>query len=107
MITIVSPSIRVNSSTLKAIEILRDAIFSFRDTPLLLWARLKVLMIKKELEKDPTLANEIWLDIELETGEYFLSEKKKTAKKWEDKMEKHAEKTAENKRKREAAFIPH
>ncbi|KAM7258357.1 hypothetical protein ACFE04_014098 [Oxalis oulophora] len=103
---------------------------------------VKVLMIKKELEKDPTLANENWdrflpkfkkknvkqkkakvtekkpytpfppsqqprkLDIELETGEYFLSEKKKTAKKWEDKMEKQAEKTAENKRKREAAFIP-
>jgi ribosomal RNA assembly protein len=103
---------------------------------------IKVLMIKKELEKDPTLATENWdrflpkfkkknvkqkkvkvtekkpytpfppsqqprkMDVELETGEYFLSEKKKTAKKWEDKMEKQAEKTAENKRKRQAAFIP-
>ncbi|KAM7258112.1 hypothetical protein ACFE04_013853 [Oxalis oulophora] len=96
---------------------------------------IKVLMIKKDLEKDPALANENWdrflpkfkmsihpinlasyclygtfililLDIELETGEYFLSEKKKTAKKWEDKMEKQAEKTAESQRKREVAFIP-
>ncbi|XP_071722687.1 KRR1 small subunit processome component-like [Rutidosis leptorrhynchoides] len=103
---------------------------------------VKVLMIKKELEKDPTLATENWdrflpkfkkknvkqkkvkvsekkpytpfppaqqprkMDVELETGEYFMSEKKKSAKKWEDRMAKQAEKTAENKRKREAAFVP-
>lgn len=46
------------------------------------------------------------IDIQLETGEYFLNEKKKSAKKWQDKQEKQAEKTAENKRKREAAFVP-
>lgn len=46
------------------------------------------------------------VDIELETGEYFLSDKKKSAKKWQEKQEKQAQKTAENKRKREEAFIP-
>jgi len=42
----------------------------------------------------------------LETGEYFLSSKSKSAKEWQKKQEKQAEKTAENKRKRAAAFIP-
>ena len=46
------------------------------------------------------------IDIQLETGEYFLSDKTKSAKKWQEKQEKQAEKTAENKRKREAAFMP-
>lgn len=45
-------------------------------------------------------------DIQLETGEYFLSDKKKQAKKWHEKQEKQLEKTAENKRKRDAAFVP-
>ncbi|XP_024020642.1 KRR1 small subunit processome component [Morus notabilis] len=103
---------------------------------------IKILMMKKELEKDPALANENWdrflpkfkkknvkqkkvkskekkpytpfpppqqpskIDIQLETGEYFLSDKTKSAKKWQEKQEKQAEKTAENKRKREAAFVP-
>ncbi|XP_031267297.1 KRR1 small subunit processome component homolog [Pistacia vera] len=103
---------------------------------------IKILMMKKELEKDPTLANETWdrflpkfkkknvkqkkvkskekkpytpfppppqpskVDKLLESGEYFLSERKKESKKWQEKQEKQAEKTAENKRKREAAFIP-
>ncbi|KAL2316955.1 hypothetical protein Fmac_030831 [Flemingia macrophylla] len=103
---------------------------------------IKVLMMKKELEKDPALAQENWdrflpkfkkknvkqkkvntkqkkpytpfpppqqpskVDIQLETGEYFLSNKKKSAKIWQEKQEKQAEKTAENKRKREEAFIP-
>lgn len=44
--------------------------------------------------------------MQLESGEYFLSDKKKQAKKWEDKQEKQAEKTAESKRRREEAFIP-
>lgn len=34
-----------------------------------------------------------------------MNEKTKSAKKWQEKQEKQAEKTAENKRKREAAFI--
>ncbi|XP_031384130.1 KRR1 small subunit processome component homolog isoform X2 [Punica granatum] len=103
---------------------------------------IKVLMIKKELEKDPALANENWdrflpkfkkktakrkkvkskekktytpfppppqpskIDLQLESGEYFLTNKKKLEKKWLEKQEKQAEKTAENKRKREAAFLP-
>jgi len=46
------------------------------------------------------------IDIQLETGEYFLSNKRKSAKIWQEKQEKQAEKTAENKRKREEAFIP-
>lgn len=102
---------------------------------------IKVLMMKKELEKDPALAHENWdrflpkfkkknvqqkkvmtkekkeytpfpppqqpskIDEQLASGEYFMSQKKKTTKKWQDKQEKQAQKTAENKRKREAAFI--
>lgn len=103
---------------------------------------IKILLMKRELAKNPALANENWdrflpkfkkknvqqkkvkakekkpytpfpppqppskMDLELESGEYFLSEKKKSEKKWHEKMEKQAEKTAENKRKREAAFVP-
>ncbi|KAL5572540.1 hypothetical protein UlMin_022137 [Ulmus minor] len=103
---------------------------------------IKILMMKKELEKNPELASESWdrflpkfkkknvkqkkvkskekkpytpfpppqqpskVDIQLETGEYFLSDKTKSAKKWQEKQEKQAQKTAEHKRKREAAFIP-
>jgi ribosomal RNA assembly protein len=46
------------------------------------------------------------IDEQLESGEYFMSQNKKSAKKWQEKLSKQAEKTAENKRKREAAFIP-
>ncbi|KAK6928838.1 Krr1, KH1 domain [Dillenia turbinata] len=96
---------------------------------------IKTLMLKKELEKDPSLATENWdrknvkqkkvkskekkeytpfpppqqpskVDLQLESGEYFLSDKKKFAKKWQEKQERQAEKAAENKRKREAAFVP-
>ncbi|KAJ7954528.1 KRR1 small subunit processome component [Quillaja saponaria] len=103
---------------------------------------IKILMMRKELAKDPTLASENWdrflpkfkkknvkqkkvkskekkpytpfpppqppskIDMQLETGEYFLSDKKKSAKKWQEKQDKQAEKTADNKRKREAAFVP-
>ncbi|PNX93294.1 KRR1 small subunit processome component [Trifolium pratense] len=96
---------------------------------------IKILMMKKELEKDPALAQESWdrknvkqkkvsakqkkpytpfpppqqpskVDIQLETGEYFMSDKKKSAKKWQERQEKQAEKTAANKRKRDESFIP-
>ncbi|KAL6975082.1 Ribosomal RNA assembly protein mis3 [Sarracenia purpurea var. burkii] len=103
---------------------------------------IKILMLKKELAKDPALADENWdrflpkfkkknvkqkkvkskekkeytpfpppqqpskIDLQLESGEYFLSDKKKSAKKWQEKQEKQTEKTAESKRKREEAFIP-
>ncbi|KNA07686.1 hypothetical protein SOVF_169610 [Spinacia oleracea] len=103
---------------------------------------IKILMMKRELAKDPALASENWdrflpqfkkknvqkkkgkgkekkpytpfpppqqpskIDQQLETGEYFLSEEKKSAKMWQEKEVKQAEKTAENKRKRDAAFVP-
>ncbi|KAL3503730.1 hypothetical protein ACH5RR_038179 [Cinchona calisaya] len=103
---------------------------------------IKILMLKRELAKDPTLKEENWdrflptfkkknvkqkkvkskekkpytpfpppqqpskIDLQLESGEYFLSNEKKMTKKWQDKQEKQAEKTAENRRKREEAFIP-
>ncbi|XP_057441533.1 KRR1 small subunit processome component homolog [Lotus japonicus] len=103
---------------------------------------IKILMMKKELEKDPALAQENWdrflpkfkkknvkqkkvkakekkpytpfpppqplskEDEQLLTGEYFMSDKRKSAKKWQERQEKQAEKTAENKRKRDEAFIP-
>lgn len=102
---------------------------------------IKELMIKRELAKDPELAEENWdrflpkfkkrnvkqkklkkkekkpytpfpppqqpskIDLQLESGEYFLSDQRKAAKKWHEKQEKQAEKTTENKRKREDAFI--
>ncbi|OEL32654.1 KRR1 small subunit processome component-like protein [Dichanthelium oligosanthes] len=46
------------------------------------------------------------IDMQLETGEYFMSEKKKSEKKWQEKLEKQSGKAEENKRKREAAFVP-
>lgn len=103
---------------------------------------IKILMLKKELAKDPALANENWdrflptfkkknvqqkkpkskekkaytpfpppqppskIDLQLESGEYFLSDKKKSANKWQEKLEKQAEKTSQRKKEREAAFIP-
>ncbi|KAK6149507.1 hypothetical protein DH2020_017032 [Rehmannia glutinosa] len=46
------------------------------------------------------------IDLQLESGEYFLSDTKKQAKKWQEKQEKQAEKIAESKKKREEAFVP-
>ncbi|KAM0910341.1 hypothetical protein ACQ4PT_014234 [Festuca glaucescens] len=48
----------------------------------------------------------VQIDLELESGEYFMSDKKKSAKKWQDKLDKQSEKSEEKKRKREAAFVP-
>lgn len=103
---------------------------------------IKTLLMKRELAKNPALANENWdrflpkfkkknvkqkkvkskekkpytpfpppqqpskIDLQLESGEYFLSDKKKSDKKWQEKQVKQAEKIAENKRKRAAAFVP-
>lgn len=44
--------------------------------------------------------------MELETGEFFLSDQKKKEKKWREKQDKQAAKVAESKRKRDEAFIP-
>ncbi|XVF19349.1 hypothetical protein REPUB_Repub11eG0103000 [Reevesia pubescens] len=49
-----------NSSTLKALEILTGCYILVRETLSLLWVHLKILMMKKELEKDPALKDEIW-----------------------------------------------
>ncbi|GAQ90410.1 hypothetical protein KFL_006360020 [Klebsormidium nitens] len=104
---------------------------------------IKALMIKKELAKDPQLANESWdrflpkfkkknvkrkvpkekkekkdytpfpppqqpskVDLQLESGEYFLSKEAKAAKKRAAKDAQQAERTAASKRKREEAFVP-
>eukprot|EP00249_Psilotum_nudum_P007326 c20476_g1_i1 orf=718-1962(-) len=103
---------------------------------------IKTLMIKRELAKDPELANENWdrflpnfkkqnvkrqkakhiekkpytpfpppqlpskVDLQLESGEYFFSAERKAANKWQEKKDKQAEKAAENKKKRDAAFVP-
>ncbi|KAL3643156.1 ribosomal RNA assembly protein krr1 [Castilleja foliolosa] len=103
---------------------------------------IKILMMKRELAKDPALANENWdrflpqfkkknvkqkkvktkekksytpfpppqqpskVDEQLASGEYFLNDTKKQAKKWQEKQEKQAEKTAISKKKRDEAFVP-
>ncbi|KAH6777128.1 RNA-binding KH domain-containing protein [Perilla frutescens var. frutescens] len=103
---------------------------------------IKILMMKRELAKDPALANENWdrflptfkkknvkqkkyktkekkpytpfpppqqpskIDSQLESGEYFLSDKKKQAKKWQEKQEKQVAKVSESKKRREEAFVP-
>lgn len=56
--------------------------------------------------RDFTEITVLQIDLQLESGEYFLSDKKKSAKKWQERQVKQAEKTAENKRKRAAAFVP-
>ncbi|CAN4080249.1 unnamed protein product [Withania somnifera] len=103
---------------------------------------IKILMLKRELAKNPALASKNWdrflpqfkkknvkqkkvktkekkpympfpppqqpskIDQQLESGEYFLSDKKKLAKQWEEKQAKQAKKVAENKKKGEEAFVP-
>ncbi|KAK9049388.1 hypothetical protein SSX86_031644 [Deinandra increscens subsp. villosa] len=59
---------------------------------------------KKEYTPFPPPQPPSKIDMQLESGEYFLSDKKKSAKKWQERQEKQAEKNAENKRKREEAF---
>ncbi|KAI3496558.1 hypothetical protein L1887_38923 [Cichorium endivia] len=61
---------------------------------------------KKEYTPFPPPPQQSKIDIQLDSGEYFLSDKKKSAKKWQERQEKQAEKVAENKRKREEAFKP-
>jgi len=101
---------------------------------------IKALMIKRELEKDPSLANESWdrflpkfkkknvqrvakkkkeekpytpfppaqeprkVDKQLESGEYFLSNEAKQAKRQEERNEKQAEGSAASKAKRQQRF---
>ncbi|KAJ7542207.1 hypothetical protein O6H91_10G094400 [Diphasiastrum complanatum] len=46
------------------------------------------------------------IDLQLESGEYFLNAEKRAARKWDEKKEKQAEKAITNKQKRDAAFVP-
>eukprot|EP00878_Enallax_costatus_P017072 GHUV01017925.1.p1 GENE.GHUV01017925.1~~GHUV01017925.1.p1 ORF type:complete len:293 (+),score=107.43 GHUV01017925.1:1296-2174(+) len=103
---------------------------------------IKTLMIKRELAKDPAMADENWErflpkfkkknvkrhkplkvrekkqytpfppapvpskeDLALESGEYFLSEQAKLARKQAEQQQQQAERTEAAKRRREAAFI--
>ena len=102
---------------------------------------IKKLMIKRELAKDPKLANENWerflpqfkkknvqrrkphvvrekkeytpfppapvpskVDLQLESGEYFLSEHQRLAKKRDEKREASRQRSVERKRERDAGF---
>ncbi|PYH96008.1 hypothetical protein BO71DRAFT_397515 [Aspergillus ellipticus CBS 707.79] len=107
---------------------------------------IKELMIKRELAKDPTLANESWdrflpnfkkrtlskrrvpfqvtdkskkvytpfppapekskVDLQIESGEYFLSKEAKDRAQKEEVMEKQRVKREEKMKEREKAFVP-
>lgn len=105
---------------------------------------IKTMMIKKELAKDPALANEDWsrflpnfkkkntskrrkphvlnekkaytpfppapvpskVDLQLESGEYFINEAQRQAKKKSDKRALSKEKAQENRLAREAEYVP-
>lgn len=105
---------------------------------------IKTMMIKKELAKDPALANEDWsrflpnftkkntskrrkphvvnekksytpfppapvpskVDLQLESGEYFINEAARTAKKKAEKRALAKERATENRQAREAEYVP-
>ncbi|KAL0736305.1 hypothetical protein Bca4012_012515 [Brassica carinata] len=61
---------------------------------------------KKEYTPFPPPQPPSKVDMQLESGEYFMSNEKKSAKKWQEKQEKQTEKSTEKKRKRDDSFVP-
>uniref|UniRef100_A0A0E0JN74 KRR1 small subunit processome component n=1 Tax=Oryza punctata TaxID=4537 RepID=A0A0E0JN74_ORYPU len=100
-----------NLSTLKAIEILTGCYILVQGNTVAVmgsWKSLKQVgrVVEDCIKNVKHPVYHIKIDLELESGEYFISDKKKSAKKWQEKLEKQSENTEENKRKREAAFVP-
>ncbi|KAL0648382.1 hypothetical protein Bca4012_046673 [Brassica carinata] len=61
---------------------------------------------KKEYTAFPPTQPPSKVDMQLESGEYFWNDKKKSEKKWQEKQEKQTEKSTEKKRMRDASFVP-
>eukprot|EP00850_Spirogloea_muscicola_P011024 SM000067S20301 [mRNA] locus=s67:99046:103027:- [translate_table: standard] len=61
---------------------------------------------KKEYTPFPPPQQPSKVDLQLESGEYFLSQDSKRLKKWDMKKEQQEQRVAANKRKREEAFVP-
>ncbi|KAG2300789.1 hypothetical protein Bca52824_037261 [Brassica carinata] len=61
---------------------------------------------KKEYTPFPPPQPPSKVDMQLESGEYFMSNEKKSEKKWQEKQEKQTEKSTEKKRKRDDSFVP-
>jgi ribosomal RNA assembly protein len=66
----------------------------------------RVIRQKKEYNPFPPAQTPSKVDLQIESGEYFLNQRQKKAKKFEEKQEKQARVSEENKRKREQAFQP-
>ena len=66
----------------------------------------KVVRQKKEYTPFPPPQMPSKIDLQIESGEYFLSKRQRDAKTFEEKQERQVRKSEENKRKREEAFKP-